>query len=58
MSVLSSPVRFLLYDDGETLGRKAALAERLGISKGLLLIPEEWSEAELIQAEKNPAIQG
>ena len=58
VSVLSSPVRFLLYDDGETLWRKAALAERLGISKGLLLIPEEWSEAELIQAEKNPAIQG
>ena len=51
-SVLRDPVRMLLFDDGETLCRKAALAQRLGVSRGLLLIPEEWRREELEAAEK------
>ncbi len=58
VTVLSSPTRFLLFDDEETLGRKAALALNLGIGRGLLLVPEEWSPEELAQAEKNPVIRG
>ena len=58
VSVLSSPTRFLLFDDGDTLARKADLAERLGIGRGLLLIPEEWSPEELVKAEKIPVLHG
>lgn len=53
-------VRFILYDDADTLRSKTRLAQELGISRGFLLMPEEWSpdELELLeQAEKNPAIR-
>lgn len=58
VSILDDPTRFVLYDDGETLWRKAALALRLGIRRGLALVPEEWSREEIKDAEENPAIQG
>ena len=32
--------RFVLLDDGDTLHRKIALGERLGIHRGLLTLPE------------------
>ena len=50
--ILRDPARFVLYDDGETLGRKAALAAGLGIRQGFLLMPEEWSPEELETAER------
>lgn len=53
-------VRFVLFDDGETLLRKTALAQELGIRRGFLLVPEEWSAKvleTLEQGEKNPAIR-
>ena len=53
-------VRFVLYDDTETLIRKTGLAQELGIRRGFLLVPEEWSPEELetlATAEKNPAIR-
>ncbi len=46
------PVRFILYDDAETLWRKSALAAGLGIRRGFLLMPEEWSREELEEAER------
>ena len=55
-----SSVRFILYDDGETLQRKAELATELGIHSGFLLVPEEWAPEELDKLEreeKNPAIR-
>ncbi len=54
-------LRFVLYDDAETLLRKTRLAQQLGISRGFLLVPQEWSPEEvetLATAEKNPAILG
>ncbi len=54
-------VRFVLYDDTETIRSKADLAAELGITRGFLLIPDEWSPEELEQlerADKNPAIRG
>ena len=53
-------VRFVLFDDTDTLLRKAELALELGIRRGFLLMAGEWSpkELELLdQADKNPAIR-
>ena len=50
-------VRFVLFDDAETLRCKTDLAAELGIRHGFLLAPDEWSPEELEQAEKNPAIR-
>ena len=53
-------VRFVLYDDPETLLCKTNLAMELGIRRGFLLVPEEWSLEELERLERadnNPAIQ-
>lgn len=53
-------VRFVLYDDPDTLRRKTDLAMELGIQRGFLLMTGEWSSEDLEQirqADKNPAIQ-
>lgn len=52
VSVLRDPVRFLLFDDADTLRQKTALALSHGIDRGLLLVPEEWSPEDLAEAEK------
>ncbi len=56
IAVLRDPVRFLLFDDADTLLRKTALAQELGIGRGLLLVPEEWSPEELLKAERTDKI--
>ena len=35
-----SGTRFVLFDDGDTLRRKIALGRQLGITRGLLTLPE------------------
>ena len=53
-------VRFVLYDDPDTLRCKTDLAMELGIRKGFLLMNGEWSREDLEQlrqADKNPAIR-
>ena len=53
-------VRFVLYDDPDTLRSKTELALELGIRQGFLLMSGEWSSEDLEllrQADKNPAIR-
>ncbi|MBR5701602.1 MAG: hypothetical protein IKX47_03985 [Oscillospiraceae bacterium] len=53
-------VRFVLYDDPDTLRCKTELAMELGIRWGFLLLTGEWSSEDLKllrQVDKNPAIR-
>lgn len=47
----SPALRFILFDDAETLRQKISLASELGIRQGFLLVPGEWSKEELRELE-------
>ena len=56
---IKGEMRFILYDDRETLCKKVHLAASLGVRRGFLLYPE-WSaedaSAAAEAAEKTPVI--
>ena len=52
-----SGTRFVLFDDGDTLRRKIALGRQLGITRGLLTLPECGDILDEVIRKKNPGAQ-